>query len=223
MPRTLPRRTEHQAPPGRRRSRAADERDRSPRARMVTTRNCCHCWTRSGCPATGPGRPRNRPEAVLADKAYSHPSTRAALRARRVRFTSPERADQIARRQGHGARGGRPPAVDFDEYKQAQRRRAMLQPAQAIPRLRHPLRQTRRLLPRRDPHHRHRLLAPMTYRTGPSHPRPAAQRSVAARGHGARPGGAHAARDRHRRGARGGLWTERPDWRGCWSTWMLQW
>lgn len=68
-------------------------------------------------PRTGPGRPRTRPEAVLADKAYAHPSTRAALRARRIRFTSPERADQIARRHAQGARGGRPPAVDFDEYK----------------------------------------------------------------------------------------------------------
>lgn len=60
----------------------------------------------------GPGRPRQRPERVLADKAYSHPSTRQALRARRVTFTSPEKSDQIARRQAKGAAGGRP--VDFD-------------------------------------------------------------------------------------------------------------
>lgn len=60
-------------------------------------------------PRPGPGRPRTRPDAVLADKAYSHPSTRAALRARRVRFTSPERADQIAVRHAKGPRGGRPP------------------------------------------------------------------------------------------------------------------
>lgn len=66
----------------------------------------------------GPGRPRTRPEAVLADKAYSHPSTRQALRARRVRFTSPERSDQIARRQAKGSAGGRPPAFDANEYKQ---------------------------------------------------------------------------------------------------------
>lgn len=65
----------------------------------------------------GPGRPRSRPEAVLADKAYSHPSTRAALRARRIRFTSPERVDQQARRAAKGARGGRPPAFDAEEYK----------------------------------------------------------------------------------------------------------
>src|SRR6185295_13576981 len=46
----------------------------------------------------GPGRPRKRPERVLADKAYSHPSTRAALRSRGIAFTSPERIDQIERR-----------------------------------------------------------------------------------------------------------------------------
>jgi transposase len=64
----------------------------------------------------GPGRPRKRPERVLADKAYSHPSTRAALRRRRIGFTSPERVDQIERRRVKGSRGGRPPAFDADLY-----------------------------------------------------------------------------------------------------------
>ena len=49
---------------------------------------------------------------MLADKAYSHPSTRAALRRRGIRFTSPERIDQIDRRRAKGSRGGRPPAFD---------------------------------------------------------------------------------------------------------------
>ena len=65
----------------------------------------------------GPGRPRVTPQAVLADKAYSHPSTRAALGARRIRFTSPERSDQVARRKAKGSAGGRPPAFDREEYK----------------------------------------------------------------------------------------------------------
>lgn len=65
----------------------------------------------------GPGRPRSKPEAVLADKAYSHPCTRAPLRARRIRFTSPERSDQKARRAARGSAGGRPPAFDREEYK----------------------------------------------------------------------------------------------------------
>jgi transposase len=64
----------------------------------------------------GPGRPRKRPDQVIADKAYSHPSTRAALRQRGIGFTSPERADQIARRRAKGSHGGRPPAFDPAVY-----------------------------------------------------------------------------------------------------------
>ena len=63
----------------------------------------------------GPGRPRQRPDRVLADKAYSHPSTRVAMRARGIAFTSPEKSDQIARRRAKGARGGRPPAFAQDQ------------------------------------------------------------------------------------------------------------
>jgi transposase len=65
---------------------------------------------------TGPGRPRQRPDRVVADRAYSHPSTRAALRARGITFTSPERCDQRARRQAKGSAGGRPPAFDQAIY-----------------------------------------------------------------------------------------------------------
>ncbi|MEU4524925.1 IS5 family transposase [Amycolatopsis sp. NPDC024027] len=65
----------------------------------------------------GPGRPRCRPKTVIADKAYSHPSTREAMRDRRITFVSPERDDQIARRKGKGSRGGRPPAFDAEAYK----------------------------------------------------------------------------------------------------------
>lgn len=64
----------------------------------------------------GPGRPRKRPDRVVADKAYSHPSTRAAMRRRGIGFTSPERADQITRRRAKGSRGGRPPAFDPKVY-----------------------------------------------------------------------------------------------------------
>jgi transposase len=64
----------------------------------------------------GPARPRRRPDRVLADKAYSHPSTRAALRARRIAFTSPERVDQIARRKAKGSAGGRPPNFASEVY-----------------------------------------------------------------------------------------------------------
>ena len=64
----------------------------------------------------GPGRPRQRPGRVVADKAYSHPSTRAALRARGVAFTCPERSDQIAHRKRKGSAGGRPPTFDQQIY-----------------------------------------------------------------------------------------------------------
>lgn len=65
----------------------------------------------------GPGRPRRRPERVIADKAYSHPSTRHALHDRAIAFTCPERRDQITRRKARGPAGGRPPAFDPDTYR----------------------------------------------------------------------------------------------------------
>ena len=68
-------------------------------------------------PRPGPGRPRSRPDEVIADKAYSHPSTRTALRRRGVAFTAPERSDQIARRAARGSAGGRPPTFHAETYK----------------------------------------------------------------------------------------------------------
>lgn len=53
---------------------------------------------------------------LLADKAYSHPSTRAQLRRRRISHTIPERHDQQQRRKTRGSKGGRPPAFDADVY-----------------------------------------------------------------------------------------------------------
>ena len=67
-------------------------------------------------PRLGPGRPRRRPERVVADKAYSHPSTRSALRSRGIAFTCPERSDQTTRRKSKGSSGGRPPAFDQAIY-----------------------------------------------------------------------------------------------------------
>jgi putative transposase len=54
---------------------------------------------------------------LLADKAYSHPSTRRRLRERRIPCTIPERSDQIQRRKDNGSAGGRPPAFDPVIYK----------------------------------------------------------------------------------------------------------
>jgi transposase len=65
----------------------------------------------------GPGRPRIRPQRVLADKAYSSRANRAWLRERGIRATIPVPADQAGHRQRKGSRGGRPPAFDPERYK----------------------------------------------------------------------------------------------------------
>jgi len=69
-------------------------------------------------PRVGPVRSRVRPDSVLADRAYFHPSTRLALREREVRFLSPERRDQIEGRKAKGSPGGRPPPFNTEAYKQ---------------------------------------------------------------------------------------------------------
>lgn len=57
------------------------------------------------------------PFRLLADKAYSHPSTRSHLRRLRIAHTIPERSDQIERRTAKGSRGGRPPGFDVETYR----------------------------------------------------------------------------------------------------------
>jgi putative transposase len=54
---------------------------------------------------------------LLADKAYSHPSTGKELRRRRIGNTIPQRTDQQGQRKAKGSRGGRSPAFDADAYK----------------------------------------------------------------------------------------------------------
>lgn len=63
------------------------------------------------------GRPRTRPDNVLADKAYSSRANRAWLRAHGIRATIPVPADQAGHRQRRGSHGGRPPAFDASRYK----------------------------------------------------------------------------------------------------------
>ena len=69
-------------------------------------------------PRPGGGRPRARPDRVLADKAYGSRANRAWLRRRHIRATIPEKADQIANRKRKGSSGGRRPAFDPEKYKQ---------------------------------------------------------------------------------------------------------
>ena len=60
------------------------------------------------------GRPRTRPERVLADKGYSYPRYRRYFRQRKLAHVIPERADH-RRRRAH--RPGRPPGFDAEAYR----------------------------------------------------------------------------------------------------------
>ncbi len=65
----------------------------------------------------GGGRPRTRPDTVLADKAYTSKANRAHLRRRGIRACIPSKTDQDAHRKAKGSKGGRPPAFDPTEYR----------------------------------------------------------------------------------------------------------
>jgi transposase len=68
-------------------------------------------------PRLGPGRPRTRPDRVLADKAYSARANRALLRRLGIGAVIPEKDDQAAHRRAKGRRGGRPPKFDRALYR----------------------------------------------------------------------------------------------------------
>jgi transposase len=63
------------------------------------------------------GRPRTRPDRVLADKAYSARANREYLRHRGIKVTIPIKEDQSAIRRKKGSHGGRP-TFDPDVYRQ---------------------------------------------------------------------------------------------------------
>lgn len=88
----------------------AGQRGDSPQFQTVLRRICV--------PRVGPGRPRTRPDRILADKAYGSRANRAYLRKRGIRCTIPQKADQIRHRKNRGSRGGRPPTFDKEIYKQ---------------------------------------------------------------------------------------------------------
>ncbi|WP_461153850.1 IS5 family transposase [Saccharopolyspora tripterygii] len=66
----------------------------------------------------GRGRPRTRPDRVLADKAYSSRANRSYLRQHGIMATIPVPKDQAGHRRARGSSGGRPPAFDSDAYRQ---------------------------------------------------------------------------------------------------------
>lgn len=65
----------------------------------------------------GRGRPRRRPDAFLADKAYSNKAIRKHLRKRKIRAVIPLKADQLPGRRGRGSRG-RVPGFDSAAYRE---------------------------------------------------------------------------------------------------------
>jgi transposase len=62
----------------------------------------------------GRGRPRKRPDHLLADKGYSYAKCRRLLRRRGIPHTIPERKDQAERRR---RRPGRPLRFDAERYR----------------------------------------------------------------------------------------------------------
>lgn len=66
----------------------------------------------------GKGRPRKKPEQLLADKGYTYPVCRSALRRRGIRAVIPERKDEKTNRKKKGQKGGRPHAFDKEAYKE---------------------------------------------------------------------------------------------------------
>jgi transposase len=67
----------------------------------------------------GPGRPRSRPDYLVADKGYSSRANRTLLRRRGISHTIAQPADQAANRRRKGSAGGRP--VGFDPARYARR------------------------------------------------------------------------------------------------------
>ena len=68
-------------------------------------------------PRSRGGRPRTRPERVVADKGYPSKANRAYLARRGIKATIPDRDDQARNRANKGPTGGRPPAFDAETYK----------------------------------------------------------------------------------------------------------
>jgi transposase len=64
-------------------------------------------------PRAGRGRPRKRPDHLLADRGYGKGVYRRMLRARAIPHTIPERSDHRERR---AKRPGRPPTFEADLY-----------------------------------------------------------------------------------------------------------
>lgn len=68
-------------------------------------------------PRVGRGRPRTRPDTVIADRAYTNGVNRRMLTGRGIKTVIPQKSTEIAARKRKGTAGGRPPAFDAETYK----------------------------------------------------------------------------------------------------------
>jgi transposase len=63
------------------------------------------------------GRPRTRPDAVIADRAYTNGVNRRMLAGRGIKTVIPQKSTETDARKRKGSTGGRPPAFDAVLYK----------------------------------------------------------------------------------------------------------
>lgn len=115
-------------------------------------------------PRLGAGRPRTRPDRVIADRAYTSRANRSHLRRRGIKACIPSKADQDANRRAKGSAGGRPPRLRPQGLPAASRRGVRHQPPQTPPGLGHQVRQAGRPLRSHHPRHRHQRVATRTSR-----------------------------------------------------------
>ena len=85
---------------------------------MATARSSSRCSEQVRIARRGKGRPRTRPGAATADKAYSSAASRSYLRRRGIAAVIPVKGDQKKHRRARGRAGGRPPAFDAARYKE---------------------------------------------------------------------------------------------------------
>jgi len=124
---------------------------------VVLTPGQRHCSTQLGAVLDGirvrrwgVGRPRKRPDRLIADKGFDFPNCRRLLRKRGIPHTIPKRRH---RRERRAQRPGRPPSFDAATYaRRNERGRAVCQPAQAMAGDRHLLREASGQLPGRGVH-----------------------------------------------------------------------
>jgi hypothetical protein len=130
----LPRRPDHEDSPGRRPALPAGHPD--PQSRPAWRLPAIHPLMES---IRIRRRGKGRPGAALGDKAYSSAANCAYLRCRGIQAVIPVKEDQKAHRRNRGSAGGRPRCPRPRTVQGTQHGRALLQPAQAVPRRRHPL------------------------------------------------------------------------------------